>query len=100
MNAASKLTPLPDSQIQVQGSCKQDGPCGHGRSREIIACEKASRILRVGQRYVEENALQDDEDPKGVNADADNADDVMDVTVCRLTEEEEANRKAEGGVLR
>lgn len=57
-----------------------------------------SRILRVGQWYVKENALQDNEDPKGIDANVDNASDPMDVAVRSPTEEEEANWKEERGV--
>ncbi|KAF6218027.1 hypothetical protein HO133_006439 [Letharia lupina] len=40
----------------------------------------------------------DDEDAKGIDADADNADDPMNVAVCGPTEEEQANWEKEGAV--
>ena len=59
---ASKVIPPSNPQNQIQGSRKQDSACRDCRSCTIIAGEKGSRILRVGQWYVEDNALQDTED--------------------------------------
>lgn len=56
-----------------------------------LLCENASRILQVGQRYVEINALQDGGDAKRIDADADSAGDAVNVAVGRPTKEEEAN---------
>ncbi len=65
---------------------------------KIIACEKASRIRWIGQRYVEEDALQDNKNAEGIDTDADNADNPVNMAISGPTKEEEADWEEEGGV--
>lgn len=50
--------------------------------RSSTACERVSRIPRVRQRYVNQNALQDDEDAKRIHADTGNAADLVKRVIC------------------
>lgn len=50
--------------------------------RSSTACERVSRIPRVRQRYVNQNALQDDEDAKRIDADPHNAGDLVKRVIC------------------
>ena len=65
------------------------------RAAEVIASKEGGGILRVGQWDVDEDTLEDDEHGAGVDDDADDGDDPMDIGRCRPTEQEKTDGRAE-----
>jgi hypothetical protein len=47
-----KTNALPNAQIDVHGSGKENGAEGEQRTTEVVACEERCGVLWVGHRYV------------------------------------------------
>ena len=67
-----------------------DSARGERTPHEVVACEKTGRVLRVHEREVQEDALDDEEDADGGHHDADTRYDPVDAWVGRPSEDEEA----------
>lgn len=52
---------------------EQYGPSGEGRAAEIVGGEEGCGVRGVCQRHIEEDALQNDEDTNGEDADSEHA---------------------------
>lgn len=78
----SQQTDTPtDAQVDKHRSREKYGCKGKSRATEVVGSEEGRRVLGVRHWDVDEEALGDDVDGQGVNGDADDADDPMDMDV-------------------
>lgn len=80
MKPASSLNSCPLPKFMYKGSARSIALLPL-QFRSSTACERVSRIPRVRQRYVNQNALQDDEDAKRIDADTENAADLVKMVI-------------------
>lgn len=93
--ARQQTNPPIDPQIQKQRSRKQDTPARQRAPEEIVAREQTSRVLRVREGHVDEDALHDDEDGGAVDDYSNHARDPGDVRAGGPGEDEEADGREE-----
>ena len=91
-----QTNPPVHAQVQKQRPREQDTAARHGRAEEVVAREQGGGVLRVGERHVDEDALEDDEAGGAVEDDADDGGDPGDGGAGGPGEDEEADGGEEG----
>ena len=94
--ASEQRDALVDAEVEKERPREQDAPAREGGAEEIVAREEGGGVLRVRQRDVDEDALEDDEAGAAVEDDADDARDPGDVGPGGPGEDEEAHGREEG----
>lgn len=72
-----------NAEVGVEGCREVNRATSQRRAGKVVASEQRRRVLRIREREVEEDTLDDQEDADGEDSDADYAADPMDRGVCR-----------------
>ncbi len=94
--AGQERDALVDAEVDEERAREQDAAAREGGAEEVVAGEEGGGVLRVRQRDVDEDALQDHEAGTAVDDDADDAGDPGEVGPCGPGEDEEADGGQEG----
>jgi len=77
---------------------EMNSPRRKRRPRKIVACEQTCSVLRIHERDVQEDTLDNEEDTDRCNDDTDTRHDPVDVGVTRPSEDEQADGHEPGHV--
>ena len=93
--ASQETNPPSNPQVDEQRPSEQDTSTSERRSEEVIPGKQRSCILRVAERDIDKDALHDDKDRGGVDGNADDGGNPMDIGIGGPREDEESNGRAE-----
>lgn len=85
-----------DAEVDEERPREEDAAAGEGGAEEVVGREQGGGVLRVRERDVDEDALEDDEGGAAVDDDADDAGDPGEVGAGGPGEDEEADGREEG----